>query len=176
MSETKDFHREKTVSSEEGTEKDRAYRSSLNFIARRPRSRRETEEYLSRKGFSKTAVSATLRRLEAYGYLNDEAYARMLVESRERLNPRSVSALRAELASRGVDEAAAGPVLERLDELGAARRAVEKNLYRWRGSEQAGFNRKVMAFLARRGFSFEISTEVCARAWEAVAQEFEKDR
>lgn len=176
MSEKKGVLPEKAVYSGDGTEKDPAYRASLNFIARRPRSRRETEDYLIRKGFSKAAVAGAVSRLDGYGYLNDEVYARMLVESRDRLNPRSASALRAELASRGVDEAAAGPALERLDELDAARRAVEKGLYRWRGSDRAGFTRKAMAFLARRGFSFEISAEVCARAWEAMAEEFEKDR
>ena len=153
---------------EEGREEDRAYRAALGFVASKARSIRETAGHLSRRGFTDRAIADAVSRLEGYGYLNDDAYARMLVESRTRLNPRGVSALVRELALKGVEENIAAAAAGGIDEVDAARRAVEKGLYRWRDCDRKSFTRKVTAFLARRGFPYDISAEVCAKAWEEL--------
>jgi regulatory protein len=156
-------------------EEELAYRASLGFIALKARSRWETIQYLLRRGFSDEAAAGAVKRLEDYGYLNDKAYARMLVESRTRLNPRGGAALRGELASKGVEESTAVAAVEAVDERDSARRAVEKGLYRWRGSDRKSFTRKVMAFLGRRGFSYEVANEACTEAWESLSGNLKTD-
>ncbi|MFO8089604.1 MAG: regulatory protein RecX [Desulfatiglandaceae bacterium] len=149
-------------------EEDRAFAASLDFLASKARSRLETVKYLSRKGFSGRAAADAVGKLEHYGYLNDEEYARMVVDSRVRLNPRGVPALRGELSSKGVDERTIDKAVQGIDERECARLAVERGLYRWRGDDRRSFFRKVMAFLGRRGFPYDVASEVCNEAWESV--------
>ena len=155
-------------------EEDRAFAASIDFIARKARSRLETVTYLSRKGFSGRAAADAVGKLEHYGYLNDEEYARMIVDSRVRLNPRGVLALRGELSSKGVDERTIEKAVQGVDERESARLAVERGLYRWRGDDRRSFFRKVMAFLGRRGFPYDVASEVCNEAWESVSGDFEE--
>lgn len=157
------------------SDEDRAYRTALGFIAAKARTIRETAAHLSRRGFTDEAVSEAVARLRKHRYLDDEAYARILVESRTRLNPRGVTALVGELVSKGVDERTAAEAASGVDEADAARRALEKGLYRWRDSDRAGFTRKAMAFLGRRGFSGEISIQACHEAWKAMTGNNETD-
>jgi regulatory protein len=152
----------------------RAFAASLSFIARKARSRMETLEYLRRKGYSGPAATGAVKRLELYGYINDADYAPMLVDSRMRANPRGISALRGELASKGIDESTIEAAVQNVDEHDAARRAVERGLYRWRGSDRRSFFRKVMAFLGRRGFPYDVASEVCNEAWESVSGDSEE--
>jgi regulatory protein len=151
------------------TEQDRAFAAALRFIARKARSRRETVEYLERKGYCGAAAAVAVSRLDRYGYLNDEDYARMLVDSRTRHNPRGITALREELISKGVDEVTIDSAVEGVDERDAARRAVERGLYRWRREDRKSFFRKVMTFLGRRGFPYDVSAEVCREAWQVLS-------
>jgi regulatory protein len=151
------------------SEEDRAFAASLDFIARKARSRLETVKYLSRKGFSGHAAADAVGTLEHYGYLNDEEYARMVVDSRARLNPRGIMALRGELSSKGVDEQTIDKAVQGIDERESARLAVERGLYRWRGDDRKNFFRKVMAFLGRRGFPYDVASQVCKEAWELMS-------
>jgi len=155
-------------------EEDRAFAASLGFIAKKARSRLETVRYLSQKGYSDRAVAEAVRRLERYGYLNDKEYARMIVDSRVRINPRGIMALRGELSSRGVDERTIDKAVQGVDERESARLAVKRGLYRWRGDDRTTFFRKVMAFLGRRGFPYDVASEVCSEAWDAVSRDSEE--
>jgi regulatory protein len=153
---------------------EQAFAASLDFIARKPRSRLETVTFLKRKGYSGRAVADAVGKLERYGYLNDEDYARMVVDSRARLNPRGILALRGELSSRGVDERTIDKTVQAVDERESARLAVKRGLYRWRGDDRKRFFRKVMAFLGRRGFPYDVASEVCKEAWESVSGDSEE--
>lgn len=157
------------------SEEDRAYRKALGFIASKARTVRETADYLAGRGFHDEAVAGAVSRLMGHGYLNDEAYSRMLVESRTRLNPRGISALTGELISKGVDERTAAEATSDVDEADAARRAVKKGFYRWRNCDRAQFTRKATAFLGRRGFPAGISVQICNEAWKAMAENNEGD-
>jgi regulatory protein len=55
---------------------------ALGLLAVRQRSRRELERRLAQAGFEPDAVADELERLEQVGLLDDEAFARAVVESR----------------------------------------------------------------------------------------------
>ena len=61
--------------------------------------------------------------------------------------------------------------LDEVDEDAAAWAAIENKLYRWRELEKAEFEQKAVAFLARRGFNFEIARRAAARAWQETQSE-----
>ncbi len=73
------------------------------FLAVRPRSAAETGRRLRHLGYPPDLVDAVRVRLTELGYLDDEAFARAWVESRDRARPRGESALRRELALKGID-------------------------------------------------------------------------
>jgi regulatory protein len=90
---------------EQGTEEvRRATDACLRLLAVRARSRHELAQALARKGFEPSVRQAALERLEGWGYLNDERFARERASEllrRGRLGPRAVLQ---RLAAHGVDQ------------------------------------------------------------------------
>jgi regulatory protein len=72
------------------------------FLAVRPRSIGETTSRLRHLGYPHGLVDEVVARLVEVGYLDDDAFARSWVESRDRARPRGEFALRRELGQKGV--------------------------------------------------------------------------
>lgn len=134
------------------------------FLAVRPRSVGETRKRLQYLGYPQALVEQVVERFAEIGYLDDEAFARTWVESRDRARPRGESALRRELAQKGVAREIVDAVLaEREDAAGdgdSDRAAADALLERKRHSlerEPDPFKRrqKAYALLARSGFDPE---------------------
>jgi len=68
----------------------------------RPRSTEEVRRRLRDNGYRPDLVEGAVERLLALGYLDDAAFARSWVESRDRARPRGARALRDELRHKGV--------------------------------------------------------------------------
>jgi SOS response regulatory protein OraA/RecX len=68
----------------------------------RPRSVAEIRRSLTGAGFDRGLIETAIGRLLELGYLDDRAFARAWVASRDRARPRAASALRSELRRRGV--------------------------------------------------------------------------
>lgn len=143
------------------------------FLAVRPRSVEETRRRLRHLGYRHTLVDQVVERLIAMHYLDDEAFARSWVESRDRARPRGENALRRELVLKGVprevidavlNERAGGPAAGAPGDGGsadeaAARRLIERRraaLERERDPRRR--RQKAYALLARNGFA----PDVCA--------------
>lgn len=144
---------------------EKAYQAALRFLAARPRSRAEVERRLAAKGHAAEAIAPALERLEAHGYLDDASFAAYWVENRNRFRPRSAAAVRHELLQKGVDAETIRSALGELDEDEAAWAAVAQRLERWRGLTKEQLMQKIMNYLARRGFSYEIAQRTARRAW-----------
>ena len=76
--------------------------AALRFLESRQRSIREVRRRLSQAGYPTPLIDAAVERLAELGVLDDEAFARAWVESRDRARPRGERALRSELAQKGV--------------------------------------------------------------------------
>ena len=136
-----------------------AYDAAARFLSFRPRSRKETEQYLRRKGFSPEGVDRALKKLSEERYLDDAVFAGFWVENRERFRPRSAFALRQELAALGVDRAVVEEALSGFDELRSARRALRFKIHLWDRLESPELKKKAFAFLRRRGFAVDVCLE-----------------
>jgi SOS response regulatory protein OraA/RecX len=89
--------------------------AAARFLETRPRSVGEVRRRLASAGYAEPLIEEALARLARLGYLDDEAFARAWVESRDRARPRGERALRSELLAKGVDRALVEAVLaERL--------------------------------------------------------------
>ncbi len=147
----------------------RAYLQGLRLLGYRPRSQVEVERRLRQKGYAADAIAAAVERLCRQRYLDDATFARSWMEQRQRTRPRGTRGLNHELRQKGVDKTVIDTLLTDVDEEAAAWTAIEKKLDRWRGLERDAFRKKVMGFLSRRGFGYDVVRTVCHRAWEAVA-------
>ncbi|MBS0014750.1 MAG: RecX family transcriptional regulator, partial [Desulfobacterales bacterium] len=155
-------------------EKQKAFDRSLHFLQYRPRSRSEIIGYLEKKGFSTPAVQHAVSRLETYGYIDDESFARMWIESRSRTRPKGEFALRYELRQKGVDEAIVEQMLAGFDETGPAWRAVAPRLSTWAKLDRPALKQKFYQYLNRRGFSWETCQTVWAQAQAFLDTQAEK--
>jgi len=79
--------------------------AGARFLETRSRSVAEVRRRLSATGYRKALVEAAIARLVELGLLDDDAFARAWVESRDRARPRGEQALRRELRLKGIDSA-----------------------------------------------------------------------
>jgi regulatory protein len=144
----------------------RALDRALNFLSYRPRTVRELRTRLSRGGFDPDTVDRTVARLTELKLLDDSAFATVWVEQRRAHNPRGAALLRQELRRKGADQQAIADVLEGV-ELGEedAVAAGRKKARLLRKHEQAEFERRLGAFLVRRGFSWEQARGAVRQLW-----------
>ena len=145
-----------------------AYGRTLNYLSYRPRSRAETVEYLEKYGLSEAQVEAIVGRLERAGLLDDEAFALYWVENRERFRPRGARALRYELRAKGIVDAEIDQALASIDVSASAYRAASRKAQQLSHLDQPTFKRKLVEYLARRGFDYEVAQETAERHWEAL--------
>jgi regulatory protein len=76
--------------------------AAARLLEVRPRSTEEVRRRLRDNGYRPDLVEGAVERLLALGYLDDAAFARSWVESRDRARPRGARALRDELRHKGV--------------------------------------------------------------------------
>jgi regulatory protein len=144
--------------------------AAARFLEARPRSVAEVRRRLASAGFRTDLVEAAIARLTELRYLDDEAFARAWVESRDRAHPRGEHALRRELQLKGVDRAIMDAVLadrsEAADEPDFA--AAERLLARSRPAlarvaDPRRRRQRAYALLARHGFDPAIASELARR-------------
>jgi regulatory protein len=160
--------------------------AAARFLEVRPRSVAEVRRRLGDAGYRPDLVEGAIERLLALGYLDDAAFARAWVESRDRARPRGARSLRDELRHKGVaaeateaalaarEEAATGaevagetpspPVGERAATAAGDRDAAARLLARRGGPllrEPDPRRRRARAYalLARSGFDPEVCRE-----------------
>ena len=131
-------------------EPDRARGAALRLLAVRSRTVAELRERLGQR-FQSEAVEQTLASLLDEGLLNDSDFAQQWRYSRERRKPRSRSMIERELKQRGIADDIISETLEDYDSLDAAYRASVRYAARQSGNDRPTFDRRVGAFLGRRG-------------------------
>ena len=87
---------------------------AVRYLARSDKSKAEVAAYLTRRGASRVLVSATLRRLERLGYLNEAAHALRLIERRLAQRPMGQLRMREELSQRGFSEQLVEDMVQRV--------------------------------------------------------------
>jgi regulatory protein len=171
--------------------------AAARFLEVRSRSIDEVRRHLTQAGYRPDLVAAAVARLTDIGMLDDAAFARMWVESRDRARPRSESALRRELTLKGIGRELAAEVLdERRTGDGAGRRdaaepdegpdmTAAERLLRRRGGALARISdprerrQRAYGLLARNGFDPEVCREATNRflaaAWAAAVDPAAED-
>jgi len=142
------------------------YEEAVRFLATRPRSVAEIRRYLHGKRYDDAAVDGTIDRLRAQRYIDDLDFAKYWVEQRSRFRPKGDRALVSELTNKGVARETIDIAMGELSpesEAERARRAIARPIARWQTLEPPERRRKIHAFLAQRGFDYDVIEEVIAR-------------
>lgn len=142
---------------------------SMEYIARSPKTEFQMYKYLKELKFKKKGIwykedldvnwdelfNTIVEKLKKYKYIDDENYARLFVSSRLKNKPRGKSVLIGELLSKGVNKDIAELVCneEIEDEYELLKAAFEK---RYRGKEFNYKDSKMINFLLRKGFSWDL--------------------
>lgn len=138
---------------------EKAYRSAMNRLARRPLARRELRFRLIRAGHDAGAVDLALDRLVERGYLNDRALADMAARDLAGRKKAGRRLIVTKLKQRGIEgeeaEQAADEALEQVDAAAAAAELIEKHLPRLRRHPVLTRRRRLWSMLARRGYDSE---------------------
>lgn len=168
------------------------YDSAIRFLSYRPRSAREVELRLRKKGHPPEEIAAVMDRLQKRGYVNDEEFARFWVGNRMSFNPRGPRLLKSELRQKGVAPQVIDAVLAEQSEAqaDAVQQAAEiaeawgetagdepapgtdlanalalaRKKWRTYGSlDPPTARRRLSGFLARRGYNYDIIDQVLRR-------------
>ena len=145
--------------------------AAARFLEVRARSVAEVRRRLTSAGYRPELVEGAIDRLAEIGVLDDEAFARSWVESRDRARPRGERALRQELALKGIDRGISDEILEERREAGegtevdleAARRLLARNARSLaRVADPRARRQRAHALLARNGFDPDVCRQATA--------------
>jgi regulatory protein len=150
--------------------------AAARFLEARSRSVAEVRRRLTGVGYRPDLVDGAIGRMTELGMLDDEAFARAWVESRDRARPRGERAIREELRQKGIEREVVDRILEERQE-GSGERApdlvaAERLLARHARSlarvvDPRQRRQRAYALLARNGFD----PETCARIAAQVVAE-----
>ncbi len=158
--------------------------AAARFLEPRAKSVTEVRRRLTGAGYRPDLVDGAIARMLELAMLDDEAFARAWIESRDRVRPRGERAIRQELALKGVDrttvdlvlaerrEAVAGLANEEGVTLSpdhvAAERLIARNARTLaRVADPRQRRQRAYALLARNGFDPEVCRTVAAGVDEA---------
>jgi regulatory protein len=144
----------------------RSLNCALRLITVRPRSRMEISLRLARRGFEITTIEQVLAKLEQQGLVDDTAFARFWLDSRERCRPLGRRLIAAELRQKGVDREIIAKVVADVDEEEGAYRAAQKKSLSLSGLDYTSFRRRLLSFLRRRGFDYSVAVRMVDRVWQ----------
>ena len=147
----------------------RAYAVALRFLSHRPRSEVEVRTRLRR--FPTAVVEQIIGSLKAQSLIDDANFSRTWSDSRDEMRPRSAWAIKQELMTKGIDEDTADKAVQRIDDKDSAYRAGRRHAERMKDIDLATFQRRLWAYLKRRGFGDALSRRTIRRLWEEMGNQ-----
>lgn len=150
----------------------------LDQLTGQARSRRELADKLAARNVPADLAARLLDRFEEVGLIDDEAFARSWVESRQRTRGLAGRALAQELRRKGIADDVVREVLDDVDpsaEEQAARALVRKKLRSLRGVDDTVATRRLLGLLARKGHAPGLAHTVVRDELAAAGRESAAD-
>ena len=151
--------------------KEKLHNKSLNFLSYRPRSEKEIRDYLNKKIASQKAqkfaestekvVEEIITKLKDQDLIDDRVFTDWWIEQRSRFRPKGRRVLWLELLRKGIKKEIIETFLVSEEkEFDLARKAAKKKVKSYKDLEPMEFRQKMVAFLSRRGFNWEVIKKV----------------
>ncbi len=136
---------------------EKAFNYSLKYLSFRARSTKEISDYLQRKNFLEDTINSALKRLTDLKFINDEEFARLWVESRQKHKGKSKFILKMELQQKGINSQTIETILsEAKNDIDTAREIFEKKKIKLIGLSSEVFKKKMATYLGGKGYSWDI--------------------
>jgi len=153
--------------------KDAAY----NYLSYRARSVKEVRDKLVQKEFAEEIIEQVVDDLQRQKLLNDQEFTRRFVEARlGRAN--GSRKLAQELRRKGIEteiiDEVLGEFAATLDSEERAMGLLGKQAWRYRGLERDKAKRRMLGFLARRGYDAQMARSAVDKVWQEL-QELEDE-
>ncbi len=142
------------------------YDRALKFLSYRPRSEKEIQDWFKRKKVGGETQKLIEKKLKGLGYLNDQEFTRWWIEQRMTFRPFGKRRLALELRQKGINKEMVEEELGKLENdklIELAEELVKKKMKIMKDLPYFEARKKLTAFLARRGFSWEIIKTVVAK-------------
>ncbi|HEY0400567.1 MAG TPA: regulatory protein RecX, partial [Blastococcus sp.] len=146
----------------------------LRALTGAPKTRQQLADLLAQRGVPDEAAEAVLDRFTEVGLIDDAAYARAWVSSRQAGRGLARRALSSELRAKGVDPEVAAEAVEVVDdeaERAAAQRLVERRMPSMRRLDRTTATRRLMGMLARKGYNGGLAAAVIREALDFADDE-----
>lgn len=138
---------------------DAAFQCALRYLTLRARSGAEVKNHLEKRGGAHAIIDATLEKLRALHYIDDQAFARDWALQRAQSRGCGPEKIARELETKGIDpsviRAAVREAFEQEDELERAKEILGKR-FRGENLQEPRALRRAAAFLQRRGYSDKV--------------------
>ena len=144
----------------------KAFNKALHFLSYQMRSEYEVKKKLLDAGHGEAVVLEAIRKLENYGFLNDETYSKALLETKKRTMKKGPRAIRQDLKKKGIDKSLQDEVLESFtyeEQLDIAMQLAEKEVRAGNRKTPTQVKQKIQDVLMRKGYSFSIVSDVLER-------------
>ncbi|MBR5939588.1 RecX family transcriptional regulator, partial [Candidatus Saccharibacteria bacterium] len=130
------------------------YQRTLEWALLRPRSEKETFDYLYKKIYEKKLnkdyIDLIINKLKNKNYLNDLSFAEWYVENRFVKKGISRKSLQIELMQKGLPEEIISEVLDKRNDEEEIKKIIAKKRSKYD-------DEKLISYLCRQGFSFELA-------------------
>jgi regulatory protein len=143
----------------------------LRALTGAPKTRQQLADLLAQRGVPEDAAETVLDRFTEVGLIDDAAFARAWVSSRQAGRGLARRALSAELRAKGVEPEVAAEAVGEVDdddERAAARRLVERRVGSMRRLDRATATRRLMGMLARKGYNGGLAAAVIREALDGA--------
>ena len=130
------------------------YQRTLEWVLTRPRSEKETRDYLYKKIYEKKLdkiyIDRIIERLESKKYLDDAKFAEWYVENRFVKKGISRRRLKMELAKKGISKDIVESVVNLRDDEEEIRKIIAKKRKKYD-------DEKLISYLSRQGFDYQLA-------------------
>jgi len=148
--------------------KEVAYLQAIKYLSYRERSEAEVRQNLKKRDIPEVVIDEVLIRLQNNGLVDDQRFALNWVENRMEFRPRGRRALAYELQQKGITREIIRLALDHCNEDVMAYKAAIKQSKKLERLEWNDYRKKMYSFLARRGFTYEVTAPIVTRVWEEI--------
>jgi len=152
-------------------EKKKAKDRALNFLSYRDRSEKEIRTKLKDVGYEENIVEWVIGELKRLKFIDDERFAHSYAQTQMITRPMGEYFLKKELQQKGIEaeliEQAVEKVYQEDDQFSVAFELAQQRKKRYNDIDEMKAKKRVSDFLLRRGFSWEIVSEVLER-WNEI--------
>jgi len=141
-----------------------AFNKALKYLSLRPRSVKEINDYLIKKGFSSDEINKAVKKLLDLKFLDDKEFAKVFTNSKQ-IRGKSKRNISFDLKLKGINRELAEQALSGAKEdIEVAKEYIEKRLHQFEKLTPENKRQRIINRLRLRGYSWDVIKEVLKKS------------